>query len=149
MANFPLEDDLLPNRQGPEEGSEPFSDKTFLENIGPEPGEDEAEAARLGMADVRDRLGADGEAGIDPGETDFPPTGGGLSSLPDQAEVVGDEAIGGTVAVPDQDVVDEIAASVGVEVRDQHPLNMVDKMDGRDERRWELDPDSEGRPSDL
>ncbi|HEY9735673.1 MAG TPA: DUF6335 family protein [Trichocoleus sp.] len=133
----------------PEEFSENFSEHTFLENIGTERGDDDAEAARIGMADHSQSLGATVDSDIDYMTVDKPPTGGGLSSHPDQAEVVGDEAVGGTVALPDQDVVDDIAESVGVEMRDEHPLRVADEMYARDERRWELEPESADRPSEL
>jgi len=69
-------------------------------------------------------------------------TGGDIDANYEQAAVVGDEAVGGTVATPDQDIVEELAAAVGVEVHDQTPLAVNDMLEHRDEQRWELDPKS-------
>lgn len=144
MASNAPEDFYTPDRE-----DERFSEDTFLENIGTESGDDAAEAARIGMADHSQSLGATVDPDVDYMEADQPPTGGGLSSHPEQAKVVGDEAVGGTVALPDQDVVDDIAESVGVEMRDEHPLRVVDTMYARDERRWELEPESADRPDKV
>jgi len=69
-------------------------------------------------------------------------TGGDIDANYEQAAVVGDEAVGGTVATPDQDIVEELAAAVGVEVDDRRPLRVHDMLEQRDDRRWELDPTS-------
>ncbi|HHP7243376.1 MAG TPA: DUF6335 family protein [Elainellaceae cyanobacterium] len=70
------------------------------------------------------------------------PTGGDVDTNLGQAKVVGEEAVGGTTPTPDQDVVDEIAASVGVEVPDKKPIQVSDDLERRDDQRWELDPQS-------
>ena len=67
--------------------------------------------------------------------------------------MVGEESVGGSVATPDQDRVDEIGAAAGLTYQDDEPLNYAGKMRRRDEERWELnpasaadaEPDSEGR----
>lgn len=59
-----------------------------------------------------------------------------------QAEVAGDEAVGGTAPTPDQDIVEEVAASVGLQFDDRTPVQTIDTMDRRDDGRWELDPKS-------
>lgn len=69
-------------------------------------------------------------------------TGGDIDANYEQAAVVGDEAVGGTVATPDQDIVEELAAAVGVEIHDQTPLAVNDMLEHRDDQRWELDPKS-------
>lgn len=69
-------------------------------------------------------------------------TGGDIDANYEQASVVGDEAVGGTVSTPDQDIVEEIAAAVGVEVDDRSSLRIKDMVEQRDDRRWELDPTS-------
>lgn len=149
MVDYPTDDNFY--AQGDDEGTSdtPFSNETFLENIGTEPGDDLAEAVRIGMADHSEMAGATVDPDADHMAADLPPTGGGLTSLPEQAKVVGDEAVGGTVSLPDQDVVDDIADSMGVTVPDEQPLNVIDQMYDRDEQRWELDPESEGRPVEL
>ncbi|HEY9894555.1 MAG TPA: DUF6335 family protein, partial [Candidatus Sericytochromatia bacterium] len=50
------------------------------------------------------------------------------------------EAVGGTVATPDQNVVEELAAAVGIETDDRVFLRTNDMLEERDDRRWELDP---------
>jgi hypothetical protein len=59
-----------------------------------------------------------------------------------RAESTGEEAVGGSVATPDQDVVDEIGRALGVEYDDDEELQGGDEIAGRDRDRWELDPAS-------
>ena len=56
-------------------------------------------------------------------------------------DATGEEAIGGSSPTPDQDVVDEIGAGAGLTYADNEPLN-PDKVERRDDKRWELDPAS-------
>jgi hypothetical protein len=63
----------------------------------------------------------------------------------------GDEAVGGSVATPDQDVVDELARALGVEQDADAPVTMSDEiLRRRDRLRWHLERDAadieEGRP---
>ena len=69
-------------------------------------------------------------------------TGGDIDAAWEQAAMVGDEAVGGTVATPDQDIVDEIGAAVGLEMDDYAFLRTNEILEERDDRRWELDPTS-------
>jgi Family of unknown function (DUF6335) len=69
-------------------------------------------------------------------------TGGDVDAAWEQADAVGEEAVGGTVATPDQDIVDDLGAAVGTEMRDQQDFYGVDQFNVRDDRRWELDPKS-------
>ncbi|MBD2437634.1 DUF6335 family protein [Nostoc sp. FACHB-110] len=55
-------------------------------------------------------------------------------------DTVGDEAVGGTVAIPEQDVTEEMEASVGLEMDDRSFLRTNDILEERDDSRWELDP---------
>ncbi len=57
-------------------------------------------------------------------------------------DMVGDQAIGGTAPTPDQDLVDEMGAAVGIEMDDRAFLRTTEILESRDDRRWELDPDS-------
>ncbi len=70
-------------------------------------------------------------------------SGGDVDAAWDQADEVGDEAVGGTVPTPDQDVVDELGAATGVTYSDTEPLHTQDKLATRDQNRWELDPASD------
>ena len=54
----------------------------------------------------------------------------------------GEEAVGGSVATPDQDVVEEIGQALGVTYQDNEPLDPGEKVEKRDRDRWELDPAS-------
>jgi len=59
---------------------------------------------------------------------------------------VGEEAVGGTVATPDQDVVDEIGDAVGVpRAPDDEFRPSSEILDGRDRDRW----DDEGPEADT
>jgi hypothetical protein len=69
-------------------------------------------------------------------------TGGDIDANYEQASVVGDEAVGGTAVTPDQDIVDELGAAVGVEIDDYTDVRINDLLEERDDRRWELDPKS-------
>ncbi|PSB44155.1 hypothetical protein C7B80_21640 [Cyanosarcina cf. burmensis CCALA 770] len=69
-------------------------------------------------------------------------TGGDVDASWQTAAEEGDEAVGGTVATPDQDVTEEIEAAVGLEMDDRSFLRTQDILEERDDRRWELDPKS-------
>lgn len=69
-------------------------------------------------------------------------TGGDIDAAWETAADEGDEAVGGTVATPDQDVTEEIEAAVGLEMDDRSFLRTQDILEDRDNRRWELDPTS-------
>ena len=74
--------------------------------------------------------------------TDARITGGDLDADQQSAYGVGDEAPGGDNPTPDQDVVDEIGAAVGLEYQDAEELGGEGKVAERDRHRWELDPAS-------
>lgn len=67
-------------------------------------------------------------------------TGGDIDANSSDAIAVGDEAVGGTAPTPDQDIVDELGAAVGLEMRDRAFLRTTEILEERDDRRWELDP---------
>jgi hypothetical protein len=69
-------------------------------------------------------------------------TGGDVDAYWQGANSVGDEAVGGTVATPDKNVTEELGKAVGLEMDDKQPLQTNDILDRRDDRRWELDPQS-------
>ena len=67
-------------------------------------------------------------------------SGGDIDADWEDAESTGEEAVGGTVATPDQDVVDEIGRAVGMEFQDNQPLHTHEEVFAeRDKNRWELD----------
>jgi Family of unknown function (DUF6335) len=59
-----------------------------------------------------------------------------------RAEVNGDEAVGGTTAVPSQNDTEALAEAVGIVVDDDTPLDTEEMLEERDLDRWELDPAS-------
>jgi hypothetical protein len=69
-------------------------------------------------------------------------TGGDIDANYEQANAVGDEAVGGTANTPDMDVVDELGAAVGLEMDDRAFLRTNEILEERDARRWELEPTS-------
>lgn len=69
-------------------------------------------------------------------------SGSDLDADWERTDQSGEEAVGGSVPTPDQDVVEELGAAVGVTYRDDEPLNTEDKLNARDEARWELNPAS-------
>ena len=75
-------------------------------------------------------------------------SGGDIDAAWSQAEVAGEEAVGGTVATPDQDIVDELGAAVGLEMDDKAFLRTNEILEDRDSSRWELDPMSSEDYSD-
>lgn len=81
-------------------------------------------------------------------EADAMLTGGDIDANYEQANAVGDESVGGTVATPDQDIVDELGAAVGLEMRDREYLHTDEILTRRDDQRWELDPISSEDYSD-
>ena len=67
-------------------------------------------------------------------------TGGDLDDNVYQAEVVGEEAVGGQTPTPDQNVSEELLEAMGIASKDGESVNTREKLDGRDRSRWELDP---------
>jgi hypothetical protein len=69
-------------------------------------------------------------------------TAGDVDADWESADSVGDEAPGGDNPTPDQDVVDDIGRSLGVEYDDDEELQGGAEIGERDRKRWELDPAS-------
>jgi Family of unknown function (DUF6335) len=59
-----------------------------------------------------------------------------------RAEVNGDQAVGGSTAVPSQNDTEELAEAVGIMIDDDTPLDTEEMLEDRDRDRWELDPAS-------
>jgi hypothetical protein len=90
------------------------------------------------------------EVGLHP-ETSPRLTGGDLDADWQNAYASGEEAVGGSIATPDQDVVDEIGRALGVEQADEAELRTSGEiLQDRDRLRWHLECDAEdladGRP---
>jgi hypothetical protein len=69
-------------------------------------------------------------------------TGGDIDDDWYQAEVVGEEAVGGENPTPDQNVTEELLHSMGIDSVDGELLHTTEKLEERDKSRWELDPSS-------
>jgi hypothetical protein len=67
-------------------------------------------------------------------------TGGDVDAYWQDADAVGDEAVGGTAPTPDQNVTEDLEKAVGLEMDDNAFLRTNDILEERDDRRWELDP---------
>jgi hypothetical protein len=81
------------------------------------------------------RLAEAGQAGLSPVLS-----GGDVDADWRSAESAGDEAVGGTVATPDQDVVDQIGRAVGVVHEPTEEVRTSDEiLQERDRRRWQLE----------
>jgi Family of unknown function (DUF6335) len=59
-----------------------------------------------------------------------------------RSEVNGDEAVGGSTAVPSQNDTEELAEAVGIDIEEGSPLAIEETIEARDRDRWELNPDS-------
>jgi len=67
-------------------------------------------------------------------------TGGDVDADAMRAESSGEEAVGGSVSTPDQDVVDEIGRALGVEQELDAEVRSTDEiLRERDRSRWRLE----------
>jgi hypothetical protein len=69
-------------------------------------------------------------------------SGGDIDAKWQEADVSGEETVGGTTPTPDQDIVDELGQALGITYEDDEPLRTEEKLRERDRNRWELDPES-------
>ncbi|WP_287128686.1 DUF6335 family protein [Candidatus Cyanaurora vandensis] len=74
-------------------------------------------------------------------ETDATLSGGDVDAAWED-EAIGEEAVGGTVMTPDQDIVDELGRAVGLTVAETEELGTEDILIGRDDHPYLLDPAS-------
>lgn len=73
-------------------------------------------------------------------ETGPAATAGDIDADWQRAQSSGEEAAGGSVSTPDQDVVDEIGHALGVEQPPQAPLRTSEEiLEERDRRYWDLE----------
>jgi hypothetical protein len=70
-------------------------------------------------------------------------TGGDIDADWTRAHLSGEEAVGGSVATPDQDIVDEIGRALGVEQAPDAQVRMSEEiLRDRDHLKWHLDRDA-------
>ena len=73
-------------------------------------------------------------------------TGGDVDADGQRAQSSGEESVGGSVATPDQSVVDELARPLGVERPPEAPVITSDEiLSARDRRRWKIEQHTEER----
>jgi hypothetical protein len=71
-------------------------------------------------------------------------TGGDVDADWQRAQSSGEETVGGSVATPDQSVVDELARPLGVERPSDAPVITSDEiLSARDRRRWRIEQRTE------
>ena len=68
-------------------------------------------------------------------------SGGDVDAAWEDADV-GEESVGGGNPTPDQNVVEELGEAMGLNYEDGEPLHSEEKLESRDEHRWELNPAS-------
>ena len=79
-----------------------------------------------------------------------PLAGGDVDADEERAASVGEEAIGGSVATPDKDVVDELGRAVGVELPPTAPVvTAAEVLRDRDARYWDLEWRARKREEEL
>jgi hypothetical protein len=103
---------------------------------------EEIEIPYDGITDRNTGIGQMLEASAEGMATSAEITGGDIYSNQYQAEVVGEEAVGGMTPTPDQNVTEYLEKAVGLEMDDRAFLRTNDILEERDDRRWELDPSS-------
>lgn len=69
-------------------------------------------------------------------------SGGDIDANWEDVNDSGTESVGGDNPTPDQSDVEENAHAVGVNFEDNEELEVIEKIDRRDRRRYELDPRS-------
>jgi hypothetical protein len=69
-------------------------------------------------------------------------TGGDLDAQWEGAQFSGDESAVSSMPTPENNMVDEIGAAMGVTYQDNEELKAGEKERSRDKKRWELDPAS-------
>ena len=93
-------------------------------------------------------IDGDEEISTLPGRLRTPPnvgvgvTGGDMDDDWYQAEVVGEEAVGGQNPTPDQNVTEDLLQAMGIVSTDAYPVQTLENFRQRDLKRWELDPES-------
>jgi hypothetical protein len=75
-------------------------------------------------------------------------TGGDIDASWQTANQAGEEAVGGSVSTPDQDVVDQLGEAAGLNYANDEPLDYDAKVLDRDRNRWELNPASSDEQDD-
>jgi hypothetical protein len=76
-------------------------------------------------------------------------TGGDVDADWKGADAIGEEAVGGSVATPDQDVVDEIGEALGVAQGSEAEVTTSEEiLQRRDRLRWHLELQADAKERD-
>jgi hypothetical protein len=105
-------------------------------------------ATRRGRADTEERGRTVGllRDVIEHHETGPGASAGDMDADWQRAQSSGEEAVGGSVSTPDQDIVDEIGHALGVEQPSAAPLRTSEEiLEDRDRRYWDLARRAEGK----
>lgn len=105
-------------------------------------GTEEADLFFEGLVDRDTGMGQMLEKLRQPGLSGRDVTGGDLDDDWYQAEVVGEEAVGGQNPTPDQNVTEILQQSMGIAETQTERVRTLDKLERRDRMRWELEPES-------
>src|SRR4030095_114543 len=77
-------------------------------------------------------------------------SGGDVDADWQRAQSSGEETVGGSVATPDQDVVDELARPLGVERSiEAAGITSDEILSGRDRKRWRIEQQTDERARDT
>jgi hypothetical protein len=96
---------------------------------------------RTASADPPPSVRATDEPFLREGDTSPRLSGGDLDADWRRAASAGDEAVGGSAATPDQDVVDQLGDALGVPRAPDEEFRTSDEiLKGRDRHRWEQEP---------
>lgn len=69
-------------------------------------------------------------------------SGGDIDADWEEVNSSGEEAFAGSNPTPDQSDVEENAHAYGIDFQDNEPLDILEKMEKRDNNRWELEEGS-------
>lgn len=69
-------------------------------------------------------------------------TGGDIDDDWYQAEVVGEEAVGGQTPTPDQNITEALQKAVGISAADGDSVRTSARLEWRDRHPWQLNPES-------
>lgn len=69
-------------------------------------------------------------------------SGGDIDADWEEVNSSGEEAVGGSNPTPDQSDVEENAHAFGIDFQDNEPLDILEKVEKRDNHRWELEEGS-------
>ncbi|MDJ0713603.1 MAG: DUF6335 family protein [Prochloraceae cyanobacterium] len=119
-------EEYLTSQMGLEEGIETGDDRAILDNL---------VDRDTGLGRTLDKLKNTMLSGSSV-------TGGDIDDDLYQAEVVGEEAVGGQTPTPDQNVTEDLLQSMGISSIDGETVRTEEKLEWRDKKRWELDPES-------